>query len=214
MMIARRLFCSTLIWALIAGYGAPRAQPSTINVTANENCVGGVVGANPFPFPCSFIADPSAGGLASVMAYGLGDPPGLFGGDVPLTDPVTGAVSDVIRFFGSSLYFYSAQGGGDPADVGLPTATLDNHVTVTETSLGDLGFGAIYIPVSGQPGFIGAATVPIAYTFISEEAGKQIPEPTGALLVATGLTILGLARRRPRAWWSLVGSSRRGRVAG
>src|SRR5262249_44591950 len=77
-------------------------------------------------------------------------------GDVVLLEPLGTNYSDLLRFVNGKLYFFSdfepGEPNPDPADVGLPP-----QISVTAVILPEIGLegmnGAIYTPVSGQPGF-------------------------------------------------------------
>jgi len=58
--------------------------------------------------------------------------------------------------------------------------------------LGALGFGLIYTPVSGQPGFVADAGAPVQYAFLSD---ADIPEPGSFALVASAAVALAFLRR-------------------
>ena len=82
------------------------------------------------------------------------------------------------------------------ADSGLPTGRNTNLITLAEGPLAQ-GFGAIYTPTAGQPGFVGGAAVPVTYTFISDAI--QTPEPASLFLLLMGGTVLlGLGVLRAR----------------
>ena len=195
----RSLWLSAAITTLVLGACAEPAwaQITQISTVVDENGHGtlnGFQGLVPLPF--SIIADPGPGGKPNVLAYNLLNPPGLVVGDVVITE--AGAVgSDLIRFDAATgsgtLFFYSDQDAGIDAiaDVGLPTGRNTNLLTMGEVSLGVQGFGAIYTPTAGQPGFVAGAAVPVVYTFISD----PVPEPGSFLLVLPGALVMFLRRR-------------------
>jgi hypothetical protein len=189
---------------LLVGLSNPvNAQPSTIFTTVDENCHGTLNGFTGLQsLPCAFLTDPGPGGLASVMNYGLLSPPNLVTGDIVIRETPS-VNSDIIRFstVGSgSLFFYSDLDGGvdTPADVGLPGGLNTNVLFFNEVSIGAAGFGLIYTPTAGQPGFVGGATVPVQYTFISDAAA--VPEPSSFVPVAlsAGIGAMIFLRRRYR----------------
>jgi hypothetical protein len=194
----KSVFSFLLIAAMFVLLSASASgQISIITITANENCSGTL---NSFAglqsLPCTFGTDPGPGGLASVMTYGMRNPPGLVGGDVILQE---GDIrSDLIRFDptvgNGSFFFYSdLDGGADTAgDFGLPTAFNTNVVRINEVSLGTGDFGAIYTPVAGQPGFVAGASVPVSYTFISD----SVPEPATWVLGLAGASLIAIRKLR------------------
>jgi hypothetical protein len=194
----------TILAAALLIQGSVKAATTII---LDENCVG-TIGTN-FVIPCSLSIDPTTG-MSSVVTYTPGGAPSFFPGDIVLLDPTTLFVSDVIRVSGNSLYFYSTLGGGSLADIGLPADFLSNVVTLIETDLGALGFGATYTPTVGQPGFVSVPRVPVeaVYTFISDEPASPVPEPGCVLVLGMGLLGLGLAkRRRSREGLSVAGQT-------
>jgi hypothetical protein len=143
-------------------------------------------------------ADPGPGGRSSVAQYGLLSPPGLVGGDVVLLD--SAVTADLLRFNpdvnGGSLFFYSDQDGGidAPADTGMPDGSNTNVVRLSEAALNGGGFGFVYTPIAGQPGFVAGAAGPVIYTFISD-AVSQVPEPASIIITSSALVLLFLLRR-------------------
>jgi hypothetical protein len=177
------LIAAVLALGLLSLPAAAQINQITIMVDENGNgTINGFTGLQPLAF--SMMADPGPGGLASVLAYNLFNPPGLIGGDVALDE--VGSVSDLLRFDpnvnGGTLFFYSdidlVKDG--IADVGLPGAFNRNFVSLNEVALPGGGFGAIYTPNANQPGFVTGAAVPVSYTFISDAA---VPEPATFLLM-------------------------------
>jgi hypothetical protein len=182
------VFCATSI---------PAAAQFRINITVDENGNGTLTNTDGFfaNLPFAMAADPGPGGLASVARYGLLNPPGLVGGDVVLLDSaVTG---DLLRFDpavnGGSLFFYSDLDGGVDAlaDKGMPSLLNTNVVRLSEGALAGGGFGFVYTPVAGQPGFVTGAGGPVVYTLISD----AVPEPASIIITSSGLALLFLLRR-------------------
>lgn len=171
----------------------------TVNITVDENGKGLLTNTAGFSsaLAASMIADPGPGGLPSVLNYDLLGPPQLTIGDVRILDP-DGSLSDLIRFStigNGSLFFYSELGGGDLADVGLPTGLNTNVITLTEGSLGGGLWGVDYTPVAGQAGFVAGAGGAVTYRFVSS---TELPEPGSLALTALALLLCSVGARRQR----------------
>lgn len=194
-MSRKRIFTTPLAAAaLFCTVTVLQASSFSISISLDENGHGNFSNTNGFnaALVSSQINDPGPGGLSNVLNYGLISPPGLIAGDVLLLD--AGGVSDVIRFDpttnSGSVFFYSLPGGGSLADIGLPTATEANNLSLSETIAETVG----YTPIAGQPGFVTGSGGPVTYTFTSEET----PEPSTALLLLTGLTVTAASLHRNR----------------
>lgn len=173
-----------------------------VTVTVDENGHGSEVasGDGMATLPSAQGQDPGPGGLANVLTY-----PNLNAfvgaiptpGDLILNEP-GGGQSDLLRFFGSNLYFYSdnADGADSLADVGFPTMTQTNMLTETEVGPEGGPNGFTYTPTAGQPGF--NAIFPTTYVIISDAApAVGVPEPSSlALLGLGGLSLFGYGWRR------------------
>lgn len=139
--------------------------------------------------------DPTNGLFPLIYSYppdsserGYADPTG---GDLLIHDG-TGMLTDVVRFVGKDIVFYSLLGGGEPADVGLPTTFMSNVVDLTAN-----GPGLFYSPNDGEPGygagFAGAGNVYSTFQITV----SAVPEPAlGMLMAVGGLTVLAASRRR------------------
>jgi hypothetical protein len=182
------VFCATSI---------PAAAQFRVNINVDENGNGTLTNTNGFfaNLPFAMATDPGPGGRASVAEYGLQNPPGLVGGDVVLLD--SGVTGDLLRFNpavnGGSLFFYSDQDGGIDAlaDTGMPDGLNTNVVRLSEGALSGGGFGFVYTPTAGQPGFVTGAAGPVVYTLISD----SVPEPASIILTSSALVLLFLLRR-------------------
>ena len=184
----------------LLGPQAANAQSFSITASVDENGNGLLSNSAGFSsaLPSASQADPGPGGLNNALTYGLLNPPGLTAGDVFLTNAACGGcVTDVIRFnpsevVGSStgaLVFYSND-LGSLADIGFPTANYTNTLSISESLT-----GAIYTPVSGEPGFVAGAGGPVTYDLTSLAA--DVPEPSTWAMMILGFGGLGfMACRR------------------
>ncbi len=190
----RSFAVSAAIGALFCAISAPSAFGANIVfITADENGNGTIQsGGSTGILPFGFAVDPGPGGLASAANYGMFNPPGLVAGDILLLES-NESTSDVIRFDatvgGGSFFVYSLLGSGTLADTGLPTATETNSLSLSEVSLPGLGFGAVYTPTAGQPGFVAGSLYPVTYTFISD----AVPEPSTSGLLLAGLSVMAIS---------------------
>ena len=124
--------------------------------------------------------DPYSGVLT--LTYTL--PFGATSGDVILIDAETSEISDVLRFGGNHLWFFSDPGDEDMADVGLPQAIEPNNAGPFPETGVEGGFRDVVwapAPGSNQPGDPGFA---VTYQFISD-----VPEPSTVMLL--GLSLAG-----------------------
>jgi hypothetical protein len=193
---SRLLSQIALIGLLFVVFTLPARASVTFaaQVAANEFCHGTIsTSQGAQALPCNFdTADPGPGGAPfDEQFYSL--PFGPVGGDVVLLE-TTGS-SDLIRFDSGlgGFFFYSDQDGGLDTDadlVGLPTGFNTNLVRIPEVDFGN-GFGAIYIPTAGQPGFIASAAGPVAYTFISDT-----PEPATWMFALAGASLIAIRKLR------------------
>jgi hypothetical protein len=186
------LFVATLaIMSLSAASAQAQALPL---IFFDENGNNGTNFTGGAPLPSGFGPDPlSTGPPAATLFYVVPFP--IVTGDVQLTEPPTG-ISDLVRFEntggGGMIFFYSdnLDGGGDLADVGLPTLLGPNPTVIAEVGP-DNNNSAVYTPTPGMPGFPLAGPPAIQYNIISD-----VPEPTSILLAALGGASLLLALRR------------------
>ncbi|MEP6753976.1 MAG: hypothetical protein ABJA67_00630 [Chthonomonadales bacterium] len=177
-------------------------------ITVDENGNGSIQfsGSPPTNMPGVLLADPGPGGLGSALTYNLLGPPSLVAGDLVMTEPSDGSITDLIRFNPSgtggqnfsSLVFYSdnADGVDSLADKGFPQSRYTNVVFVTETGPEAGPNGFVYTPTANQPGFVAGFNV--TYNIISDP-GVSVPEP-GSVTLLLGLAVPGtaLAFRRLR----------------
>jgi PEP-CTERM motif len=180
----------------LAASGTAMAQ--TI-VTFDERGTGGsnvgpVISSGVIPDP---LAIAGSGHPTATLAYTLPFP--VVTGDVQLTENPTG-VSDLVRFEGTMVFFYSDNTvTSDPAepldlaDVGLPILLPPGTPVVLPETGSEGGFqGVTYVPAAGAPGFpLAAVPLPVIYNITSD-----VPEPTSLLLAGFGGSALLLAMRK------------------
>jgi len=192
---ARRVALALVTICAIFGLhvGSATAQ---VTITVDENG-NSSFGGSPLPFTVG--PDGGPGGSPTALTYQL---PFLgTAGDLVVNEPpLNESRSELIRFDGNGhLFFYSdvtpSDGVNALADIGVPESFQSNAVLTSE--VGTEGNNSItYTPTSGQPGFFTGTA--ITYVIISD-AAAAIPEPSSLALLATGLGLLALRRRRPEA---------------
>jgi hypothetical protein len=197
--------CATVLVFAAAQSAIAGAAPLTVDITVHEDGTGTLMNSNGVNTPIASAQqqDPGPGGLANALTFDLLSAPGLTAGDLFLIDPVTMALSDVIRFNPTEsipghstgdLVFYSIAGGGQLADTGFPSANYANTFSLTENTLG----ATLYTPIAGQPGFVSVVPGALTYHIFSEEIG--VPE-TGGTMTFMGLALLALI---PLGRWRLA----------
>ncbi len=160
-----RFLGGSILAAVLLGCCLSAPVSADVTITVDELGNGTLVGpAGTSTLPASTAADPGPGGLASVLTYGLLNPPDLVFGDVQLVSG--GVVIDVIRFvpagtgspsYAASLLFYSSPDGNGHL---VPTPTPPS---VYYPNVISAPFGSVYTPGPGQPGYV--STGPTHYNF-------------------------------------------------
>jgi hypothetical protein len=191
----------------LLGPQAADAQGFSVTISVDENGNGQFTNSNGFSsaLPSASQADPGPGGLNNALTYGLLNPPGLTAGDVFLTNAACGGcITDVIRFNPSeavasstgALVFYSND-LGSLADIGFPTANYTNTLSISESLT-----GAIYTPVSGEPGFVAGSAGPVTYDLTSLAA--DVPEPSTWAMMLLGFAGIGFMAYRRKSKPALI----------
>jgi len=183
--------------SVLAGTGALGQVPSLWTVDENgpalfqgPTFVGYANGTNRLD-PVSGIVGwyyPLAAGLTNAFVPG----------DVVLFEPGTGTnFSDLLRFDGSGVFFFSDMEAGElnPDKADVPQMPFLRSPAVFLDEVGPEGHnGALYTPAPGQPGFDLSGVFPgVQYNIISD-----VPEPSSIAVVVggTGLLICKAIRRR------------------
>ncbi len=135
----------------------------------------------------SYKLDPISGLMGWYYPLGPSTP-----GDLVLQEPPnTNSFSDILRFDGNGVFFFSDAEAGetnlDKADVFQlpPLVTNPNYITIFRVETGVEGNnGFFWAPGPGQPGFDASGQLPgLAYNIISD----AVPEPQAVVLLAAGL---------------------------
>jgi hypothetical protein len=185
---------------------APQARAGLIFVV-DENC-NGFYTQNGGPITTILcrtdVTDPLNGD--EPLTYFLPAAASALSGDLEFVD--SKGKSDLIRFIGNTLLFYSDAEAFDPdkADVGVPADRQPNAILgLNEVFLDDnLAAGIFYVPTAGQPGFGPNGN---AYYLVSDTVSGYdiralfVPEPPSGPLLAGGAGLIALFRlaRRRRA---------------
>ena len=183
--VMRKILLFVAVVVLHLGYTAS-AQSSMLTVDEMGN--GSFIddNNNRTNFKGALGPDPSGGLLGNVLVYTLPVNP-TKNGDVVLREPNTSSDSDILRFVGNKLVFYSDNDDmntdKDIADTGTPQEQM-GAIVKTETGNEGTPQGATYTPGMGDPGFVQGIT----YQFVSE-----VPEPAPIALVSTSLLLIAVA---------------------
>jgi hypothetical protein len=166
-------------------------------ITFDENGVGSVRSTTGMSAPMPGVLGTDSDGHATLIYT----PPAAFNyqpldGDLYLHEPgtPTGTFSDVVRFHGGTICFYSdpADPGetGTLGDVGIPVHMLDNKKTIEEIGPENSN-GATYSPKAGEPGFDPSQKVTVVVI-------SDTPEPSSLLIATLSLlpSIVFLYRKR------------------
>ncbi|HEY1240496.1 MAG TPA: PEP-CTERM sorting domain-containing protein [Bryobacteraceae bacterium] len=154
--------------------------------------------------PCSMLADPGPGGLASALTCDLASPPAMVPGDLILTEG--GNPANMLRFNSPGtvvIYSDNSNGVHTLADTGFPLGFYTNPVTMQQVNN-----GIVYTPNPGDPGFVfdpdGNVDFAVTYQF-TDDANASLPpaanpEPaTVSLFVVAGGVLIAVGRRRKKS---------------
>jgi hypothetical protein len=168
-----------------------------ITITIDENGVGSIRSSTGMSAPMPGVLGTDSDGHPTLIYT----PPAAFNyqpvnGDLYLHEPgtPTGTFSDVVRFHGGTICFYSdAASPGETAtlgDVGIPVHLLDNKKTIEEVGPENSN-GATYSPMAGEPGFDPSQKVTVVVV-------SDTPEPSSLVVAALSLlpSIVFLNRKR------------------
>jgi len=157
-----------------------------VNIFTIDN-VGDAYFTPSLMYPHAQATDPISG--MTTLQYTLPFTPTA--GDVLLEENVSGP-TDLLRFEGDTVYFFSTDGIGTPAYVpDLPATGSPSEGPLLPQSSGPQSFTFSYQPTSGEPGY----NPETAYNII-----VNVPEPGTLALgaLAGGLLLLLGSRRRAK----------------
>jgi hypothetical protein len=201
---ARRVALALVAACAIFGLhisGAAAQIPVTVTISVDENCNGTRTFSDGSSdhLSCSMQPDPTNANLPA-LTYTF-NTESITTGDLNVGEG-PGVLSDVIRFeFDASksiasLVFYSDISPLDSADAladtGLPLLGGLPFAFCPEVGAEGNNF-CTYTPIEGQPGFVPG----LVFTYVIK-SDTTVPEPGSLALLAIGVGVLGLGRRRQR----------------
>lgn len=157
----KKLFAAVAVGALFCLASVAALAQNNPLISVDENGNGSLLfpGGMPIPTAGVLAPDPGPGGGPATLTYNLLGPPGLTAGDLLVLDPITFALSDIIRFnpagtapgYPASLVFYSLDNMiGALADKPAPTSLYANNIARFENAFGL----TVFTPMAGDPGFV------------------------------------------------------------
>jgi hypothetical protein len=158
--------------------------------------------APPFPVGYTITNDPLSG--ITTLRYTLRDA-NQTAGDLYLTDPNGGGMSDIIRFDGQGhVFFFSLE---EPGQTSFSLADVPNMPSLQAPKLGQVEvapqdqIGNLFTPAFGQPGFDPQFGGALGYNIISD-----VPEPSSFLLGGLGAMFWAskTGRRAKRESWKTL----------
>jgi hypothetical protein len=138
--------------------------------------------------------------LSGMVGWYYQTPPSTPGDVVLLEQAAGGPLSDLLRFDGQGVFFFSDLEPGElnPDKADVPVMPIPINPVVLQEIGPEGNNGALYFPNQGMPGFDQSGQLPgLGYNFISD----AVPEPGSAALLVGAAVLLGgnILRRKARA---------------
>jgi hypothetical protein len=204
--MSKRMKIVVVLSLLFAGACVEASQMDYVTIDENGNGTWTDAFGNEYTFTGSWTTDPS-GGTTQALVYDTSvaylDGVQVDGftfnqtGDYKIITYGTASdVAGIIRFYGDhTIIFYDndqgigqsiADGSGFPTPPQVPSVSLEQTLSGNPSQ-------TIVTPFSGMPGYV-SSSQPREYTFLSV---VPVPEPGLFSLLACGVALLGIRRKRP-----------------
>jgi hypothetical protein len=190
-----------LLTCCFVGVTASAGSLETISFDENGNGTWVNTANLTTTFSGTIITDPSGAGTTQALVYDLSSLGISFSvtGDYKIFTPGTEDVVGVVRFYGGNqIIFYDNDFDAIPANQsladrsGLPASYLSTLMEIDQTNPNGAITQTTVTPEAGMPGFTDGSNR--QYTFLSS---LPVPEPGIFSLLACGVALLGLRRKRP-----------------